>query len=204
MSRTVEAVNLLPAFIKSSSRADWEKAKEHQAAIVALERDADKIKSSVRQNLPKSLFMPVSRSDLLELVDVQDRIANGAKDIAGLMLGRKMVFPDALQKPYAEYLEASVLACRQALGTTKKLARLMELSFGKRQLQAVEAEIRALSKLERKSDKLQVKLRARLFKLEHELTPVDVMFLYRVIDLTGELADNAEKVGNRMLILVSI
>ncbi len=46
-------------------------------------------------------------------------------------------------------------------------------------------------------------MRGALFKIEGELDPVNVIFLYRVIELTGEIADMAERVGRRLELLLS-
>jgi predicted phosphate transport protein (TIGR00153 family) len=63
--------------------------------------------------------------------------------------------------------------------------------------------LNALDKLERSTDKQQFSLRRKLFKLEGELPPVDVMFYYRAIAQLGELADSAERVGDRLQILLA-
>ena len=47
-------------------------------------------------NLPRGLWMSVSRADLLDLVRIQDAMANETKDIAGLSLGRNLAFPENL------------------------------------------------------------------------------------------------------------
>ena len=46
-------------------------------------------------------------------------------------------------------------------------------------------------------------MRGSLFELEGELDPVHVIFLYQVIELTGEVADMAERVGRRLELLLS-
>jgi uncharacterized protein Yka (UPF0111/DUF47 family) len=50
---------------------------------------------------------------------------------------------------------------------------------------------------------MQTEIRARLFALEKDLPPVEVMFLYRVIELVGEIADMAERVGRRLELLLT-
>ena len=42
-----------------------------------------------------------------------------------------------------------------------------------------------------------------LLEIESELEPVNVMFLYKVIGLIGEIADMAERVGRRLELLLS-
>jgi hypothetical protein len=63
--------------------------------------------------------------------------------------------------------------------------------------------IEELDALEKKSDGLEITIRASLFKLEAELPPVDVMFLYKVIDWIGDLADRSQTVGSRLQLLLA-
>ena len=67
----------------------------------------------------------------------------------------------------------------------------------------VEDLIEELDKIETDTDDRQAALRADLFAVENDLEPVNVMFLYRVIELTGEIADMAERVGRRLELLLS-
>ena len=203
MEKVQAATKLLLSFVTATQKGDWKKAESIRKEIVTLEREADKIKHSVRTHLPKRLFMPVSRNDLLELVTTQDRIAGCAKDISGLMVGRKIHFPKPLYSQFKEYLKACIDVSAQALQAIEEMDEVFEAGFGRREVRKVDAKITAISKLEKRTDKLQVKVRAELFKLEAELPPVEVMFLYKLIDLTGDIADHAERTGNRMQILIT-
>ena len=42
-----------------------------------------------------------------------------------------------------------------------------------------------------------------LFKKEKDLPAVDVMFMYRVLDLIGDLADLAQRVGSRLELMLA-
>ncbi|HBM82071.1 MAG TPA: TIGR00153 family protein, partial [Halieaceae bacterium] len=167
------------------------------------EEAADKLKRSVRRHLPNSLFLPVPRTDLLELVTIQDHVANTAKDIAGLMLGREMRFPEKLEKHLLEFARACTATCEQALVAIRELDELLEVGFTGREVVRVEGLIKELDKLEGRTDKQSRALRARLFKLERKLYAVDVMFYYKVIELLAGLADSAERVGHRLQILMA-
>ncbi|WP_280124092.1 DUF47 domain-containing protein [Coxiella endosymbiont of Ornithodoros amblus] len=61
--------------------------------MTELENEADELKRNFQRHLPKSLFLPVPRSDLLTLSARQDKIVNTPKDIAGIILGRKIEIP---------------------------------------------------------------------------------------------------------------
>ena len=49
----------------------------------------------------------------------------------------------------------------------------------------------------------QAALRAALYEIENTLNPVDAVFMYQVIELVGEIADMAERVGRRLELLLS-
>jgi hypothetical protein len=160
--------------------------------------EADVLKKGVRRNLPKSLFLPVPRSDLLELLSVQDKVANRAHDIAGMMLGREMQIPEAVSTLMLTYVQRTVDASAQALKAMNELDELLESGFTGREATLVEALIAELDAIEHETDQLQIAVRRALFKVEKELPPVDVMFLYQIINWIGEVADRAQRVGYRL------
>ncbi len=196
-------VELLGKFLEASFIKDWDAAAAAQQEIRDQENIADDLKSNVRTNLPKSLFLPVSRTDLLELLHTQDKLANKAKDVAGLMLGRQMQVPESLIQEVRDYYNESLLASRQALKVINELDELLETGFRGKEVDLVESLIGELDDLEHQTDVSQVKLRAKLFALEGSLPPVHVMFLYKIIDQIGELADISESVGARLLLLIA-
>jgi hypothetical protein len=191
------ASHLVPLF-EAVMAQDWARVEREQQEMVRLEKEADQLKKSVRIHLPKSLFLPVPRSDLLELLSVQDKVANRAKDIAGLMLGRQMVIPATLQPLMLTYVQRCVDASAQALKAMNELDELLETGFGGREATLVETMIEELDAIEQDNDRLQIEVRRQLFKLEKDLPPVDVMFLYQIIDWIGDVADRAQRVGNRL------
>lgn len=97
MAKVVECVNELPTLIEAACEGDLATVEVQQGRISTLENEADDLKHALRQHLPRSLFLPVDRRDLLEVLTTQDNIANCAKDIAGLVLGRKMRFPEVIR-----------------------------------------------------------------------------------------------------------
>lgn len=203
MARVHECAEQLLPFLQASMNDDWAQAKQIRSTISKLEGKADKLKKDLRLNLPKNLLMPVHRSDMLDLIGRQDKIANCTKDITGIMLGRKMVIPEAMAEIMLEYAETAIATSAQALKAINEMDELLSTGFRGRELVLVEGLIEELDDLEHKNDKLQVAVRARLFKQESKLPPIDVMFLYRIIDGIGELADRAQKVGSRMQLLIA-
>lgn len=204
MAMVDRAAQLIPDLLKASAADDWEIAGRLHQQIADAEAAADKQKLSVRQHLPNRLFLPVPRSDLLTLVGVQDHIANTAKDIAGLIIGRRIRFPASLQDASIELAVTSAATSHHALKAIQELDELLEVGFtGTEEIRRVEAMLKTVDELERSSDVIAVDLRSGLFKLENDLPPVEVMFLYQIITLLGTVADDAESVGDRLQILMA-
>jgi predicted phosphate transport protein (TIGR00153 family) len=195
-------MQLIP-FMDAVMSDDWDKATKVHGEISDLEHAADDAKINLRSNLPNSLMMPVDRSDLLVMVSRQDEIANCTKDVAGIMLGRKMSVPQEIASTMREYIETAIETSAQAVKAVNEMDELLELGFKGRILDVVTKLIQELNRLEHENDELQIKVRAALFAIEKDLPPVDVMFLYRVIEWVGELADAAQSAGGKLQLLIA-
>ncbi|MEE8542688.1 MAG: TIGR00153 family protein, partial [Gammaproteobacteria bacterium] len=171
--------------------------------IVELEHEADDLKKQLRAQLPKSLFMPVPRQDLLDLLLVQDRIANRARDVSGLVFGRQMEIPESIQRDFLAFVSRNVDAAKKARKSIRELGELYETGFRGAEAELVESLVNELNQIEDDTDVMQARIRAELFSIEKDLPPVDVIFLYRVIELTGEIGDMAERIGRRLELLLS-
>lgn len=203
MAKVHACVKHLAPFFEAVLKQDWVEVETQQQNISRLEKEADAMKRDLRLHLPKGLFMPVSRSDLLELLSVQDKLANKAKDIAGIVLGRKMVFPEAIATAFTPYLLRCIEASKQADVAIHELDELLETGFSGNEIKLVEGMIATLSQIERDTDEQQIHLRSTLFNLEDKLPPVNVMFIYKIIEWTGDLADRAQDIGDRLQILLA-
>jgi predicted phosphate transport protein (TIGR00153 family) len=203
MAEVQVCANELIPFFEAALAGDWKKAATLQKDIARLEGAADDLKRELRLNLPSGLMMAMSRRDLLETLTTQDKIANKAKDIAGLMLGRQMAFPSEIAPLMLDFVKSCIDATAQAQTAINELDELVETGFRGREVDLVESMITKLDELEGKTDEIQVEVRAKLFDMEKDLPPVDVMFLYRIIEWVGDLADLAQRVGSRLEIMLA-
>lgn len=195
--------NLLVPFFVAVNDNDWKTANKIRDDISNLEKEADALKRKLRLELPGGLFMPVDRADLLELLTQQDKIANKAKDIAGRIIGREMEIPEQLHSEFTLYVQRCIDAIEKAAEAINELDDLLETGFGGREINIVEKMIHQLAAIEDDTDSLQISIRKNLLSIEDSLKPVDVMFLYQIIEWVGDLADLAERVGARLEILLA-
>jgi len=203
MAKILACVSELVPFTKAVLACDLEAMQVHHRNIVTMENEADALKKELRMRLPSTLFMPIDRRDVLEVLTMQDMVAGSARDVAGLIIGREMQIPAPLAKAYKKLVKRSVDACEQALSAIKELDELIETGFGKVERKYVGRLLMKLDVIEQDTDEIQVVLRNELFKLEDELHPVNVMFLYKVIENTGTIADRAQRVGSRLQLMLA-
>lgn len=203
MYRVYQGIKHLTPLIEGMIESDQSKILAAQKEIVDGEHDADEMKRELRTHLPKGLFMPVDRRDILDVLLRQDIIANQAKDVASLIVGRNMTLPDEMNAPFLAFTNRCVDTVKQALLTINELDELVETGFRGLEVDHVEEMLVQLGSIESETDTMQEDLRQTLFELEKELEPVDVIFTYRLIDWVGSVADNAERVGSRLSLMLA-
>ena len=198
-----QAAESLAPFFVAVQNQDWQRATEIHQQILVVEKEADSIKKDLRLHLPKGLFLPVPRGDILSILHIQDELANIAQDIAGLVIGRKLHIPNELSTSYQLFLKRCIDAAAQAHKAINELDELLETSFRGNEVKILEEMVTELDIIEHDSDDMQIKVRQQLFTIEKNLPPIDVMFLYKIIELTGNLANAAQSIGGRLLLLVA-
>ena len=199
----VECASQVPSLFEALCEGDQGGVEAAKDRIFELEEKADGIKNELRAHLPKSLLLPVDRRDLLEVLDLQDSIADTAQDIAGLLMERPMEVPDDLKEPLLALVRRCVDACEHSAKIINELDELVATGFRGRESDRVSEMVDELNGIENDTDDMGMELTHRLFSLEDQMKPVSVMFWYQLIQWIGDLADYAEKVGNRLRLLMA-
>lgn len=201
--RVTEACQLLVPFIDAVFVNDWERAEQVRLQIVEQERLADMLKREIRLKLPRGLFLPIDRTDLLELTTQQDKLANYAKDIAGRMVSRQFPIPTEIQEEFKKFVCRSIDAAIQAHRVINEIDQLLETGFRGRELDLVNNMIQELDDIEDDTDQIQIKLRRMLRQIEDQYNPIDVISLYKIFEWIGVLADQAQRVGSRIELMLA-
>jgi predicted phosphate transport protein (TIGR00153 family) len=198
-----DCVAEVPALFEALIAGDREGVSKAKEAIFAKEHAADALKNQLRTHLPKSLFMPVDRRDLLEVLDMQDSIADTAQDIAGLLIERDMTVPGDMVADLRTLVQRCVETCSQSAAVVGELDELVETGFRGPEAVRVEEMVEKLNRIEDETDELGMSLARALFAQEESMSPVSVIFWYQLIQWIGDLADYAEKVGDRLRLLIA-
>ena len=196
---SVEMVAMFEALLAG----DQDEVLARRDAIYRLESQADELKHELRSHLPRSLFMPVSRRDLLDLLSAQDSIADEAEDVAALITLRDMRVPEPLRDdllPFVRRVVDAVVKCREVI---QELDELLEAGFRGRETDRAEELIRELAVIETETDDMGLALVGVLFRHEDDMKPLRVVYWQQLIRMVGRVADHAENAGDRLRLLIA-
>jgi predicted phosphate transport protein (TIGR00153 family) len=203
MRVVVHCADKVPALFDALCAGDEKKIHEIRDEIFALESQADEIKNELRSHLPKTLFMPVDRRDILEILDLQDAIADTAQDIAGALMVRRPKVLDSIHNPLMDLTGRCLEACHQMAKIMEQLDELVETGFRGPGPEIVLTMINDLNRIETDTDHKAINLLTEIFAHEDEIDPVSLMIWHRLIRWVGDLADYSEMVGNRLRLLIA-
>jgi hypothetical protein len=184
-------------------RQDRAETEEFGHNIIQLETEADTIKQTFRLDMPNTLLLPVDREDLLKLISDQDRMADTTEDIAKILIFRNMVVPDSLKEILDELLEGTMEISAAAKDMIEQLDELLQVGFRGREQKRVYEMISGVRRSEHNIDNILFRAKQTLFANEKGMDPVSVMFWYLLIDLLGNISDQAENVADRLLLFIS-
>lgn len=198
-----QAVEMVPELFEALKAGRQEEVCGLADKINEAESEADELKTEYRAHMPSTFLMPVDRRDLLMLIAEQDRIADKANAIGRVLRYRKMVVPEGLKGHLDELIADTMGAFGQSENVVEQLDELMEGGFSGKESKRVAELIHKLRDTEESTDSIIEKVNRALFAIEDEMKPVDVMFWYGLIEQLGEIANRAENVGDRVLLLIA-
>ena len=171
--------------------------------ISDLESEADVIKNDIRSHLPKSIFLPIDRRDLLEVLDIQEEFPDTIQDIGFLLTLRPLKLPADMKEPLNNLIDEVARVCNQAADMVQEFDELVETSFGGKEAEKVLAMIEQINADETVADGTELAAAKKLFDLEKEVEVLDVIMWSRIITKLGDLADSAERMAYRLRLMIA-
>jgi predicted phosphate transport protein (TIGR00153 family) len=204
MHKVHECTELVPEIVEACLAQDYPQVRELARRLSELEGEADDIKRYVREHLPRSLFMPVARSDLLHVLSSQDDVADCAEDLGVLLSMRQMEpLPEEVAEVLRRHVTASLRVVDQCADVVERLNTLVSASFAGPEAEQVVAMMDELDELEHDADKVQDQLAKVFFKHEDDFKPGALFVWMKVFNKIGDLANFSEKVTKRIRLFMA-
>lgn len=154
-----------------------------------LENEADKIKRSIRNRMPRRLFMPVDKTLFLNYTSAQDNILDAAQEAVSWLAMRAVKVPEEQQKPMVLFLDevmTTVTMLGPALEATIRFIYVQELDRS-----AVKAKLRAVRHQKDKVFKDKGPLIAAIYNQDRDFKDI-----YQLIHFIQRMDDMSHSAGN--------
>jgi len=202
MVKVKECVDLVRPLMDAVLQGETKKVKEIAKKIFKAEHYADMVKKEIRSHLPKSIFLPVARGDLLRFLKEQDNIADSAEDLAVLLTLRKTTVPEEMKEDLKDFVNKVLETYEKAMSVSSEIKLLAETSFGGAEAHKVTELIEQVKVKEWEADKAQMNTAKKLFSIEEKLDPVSVVMWMNILKELGTLANHAENAGDQMRVML--
>jgi len=203
MSMANECVRLIPATFDAFLSGKEKEVQRLAEEISHKEYETDIIKNKIRSSLPNSIFMSVARGDVLEIITSIDAVADAAEDV-GVLLSFKMIkIPSELVEKVKYFVEKVVDVANLSKKVVDELETLRESSFGGPETKHITELLDKLNEEEHKTDRLGYEITKIILNTSEKFSFADLWLWLKIIQATSDVANAAEKVGNRIRLIIS-
>lgn len=198
MDKIAACVHKLPELFDAMQAGDHEKLKGIAEEISKLEHQADRTKNDIRNHLPKSLYLPIDRHQFLEILTLQDSIADAAEDIAVLTSLKEMKIHPSLRPIFEKFLIKNIETFDDARAIINELQELIESSFGGTEAEKVRSMVDTVAFKEHEVDLIQREFLKIIFGLENEMGYGTFYLWLRIAESLGNISNLSEKLAWRV------
>ncbi len=204
MQKTEDCVQKTKCIFEALFAGDKERVFQLAKEISQLEHECDRIKQALRVQVAKSIFLPIERRDLLQVLSNMDSIADSAEDVGVLLTMRWMTMPNELQPAFIEFLKRTIDVVEEAAKVIFALDILLEAGFSGPDAEEVQGRIDYVDRLEHLADKAQDQLAKQLFEHENEFSPAAIIMWIKIIDKVAKISDSAERMMSHIRLMLAV
>lgn len=204
MKRVANCIEKLTDIFAVLPKKDLEKIEKLAKDLSELEHEADLTKNDIRNHLPKSLFLPIDRSYFLEILSIQDHIADKAEEIGILLSFKTLDLQDGLKEGLDDLYKKSTETFWQAKKIIEELDELLESSFGGIGAEKVKSMVEHIAYLEHEVSQMQRKLLRQLLTQDSSLPPSTFYMWEHLIKGLGSMAELSEGLANRIRMILEL
>jgi predicted phosphate transport protein (TIGR00153 family) len=204
MNKVASCVNCLPSLFQAIREHNEPSLKKIAEQLTLLEQEADVTNTDLRSHLPKSLFLPVNHNTLLEILDLQDSLADQAEKIALRSNLYPLALLEELQIEFDLFCKKNLEAFTLVWNVIKELDELLECSFGGIEAEKVKGMIKQVALVNYEVQQLEQKLTRKIYCTFDRLSPPAFHLWLTLIREIAFLASLCEQLGNRIRMLLEL
>lgn len=166
-----------------------------------IEFNADSLKLEIRNSIRKAFFPIIRKEDVLELIVLQDMIANKALEAGNILSYRDLELPEALKPLFIDYNKKCVEVFEDTKKVVLELTDILEASFGGPEFERVRSMVEMTAHKEYESDILRQRLMKELYSLSsHDKNFTLFYQSNKFIETLGQIAHICEGLALKILL----
>lgn len=162
------------------------------------EHEADLAKNDIRNHLPKSLFLAIDRAQLLEILALQDDLADLSEDVSVLVTLKPLHMPESLLHDFKRFLEKNIEAFDSTYAIIKEMHELLESSFSGTEAKKVRGMVEKVAVKEHEADLIQQELLQKLFQIEDQMSAGTLFLWLKIFEVISNISNGSERLANRI------
>jgi len=199
-----ECVKKVKEIFKALEGNDSKSVSRIAREISKLEAKADTTKNELRNHLPGGLFMPISKAALLEILSLQDDIADDCEDIGVLLTLKDLTLKDIFKDDFKNFLNKNFETYELIKEIIDEFDNLLETSFTGREAEKVKSMVSNVALKEHETDLTQRKLLKNIFKNEDQFTHAEFQLWLLILREIRTLSNTSEKLAHRIRNLLDL
>lgn len=204
MNKVAHCMEKLSKIFETLMHGETEKIERLVADLSQLEHEADLTKNDIRNHLPKSIFMPIDRAHFLEILAIQDSIADMTEDVGITLALRSLEDYEFYQTDLLEFFLKTTEVFWNAKRIIEEIDELLESSFGGIEAEKVKRMVEETAHKEHLAQKMKKHLLKKLFTSGEKLSAPAFYHWLRLIEDIGAVAQRSEKLANRIRMVLEL
>ena len=204
MKKVGGCIKKLTEIFQEIENKNFDKIETLVLELSSLEHEADLTKNDIRNHLPKSLFLPIDRGQFLEILAIQDTIADKAEEIGNLLMLCPRNSLKVFTPIFQEFFQKNLETFWDARLIIKEFDELLESSFGGAEAAKVKTMVDQTAYKEHQADVLKTAVRKEFFNLADTLTPSAFYLWANLIDEVGSISHISEKLAHHIGMILEL
>jgi len=204
MNKVASCMEKLSKIFESLINNKTDKIQRLVSDLSQLEHEADLTKNDIRNHLPKSLFMPIDRGHFLEILSIQDSIADMAEEVGITLSLRPLDNYEAFHEDLLGFFIKSAEVFWDSKRIIEEIDELLESAFGGIEAEKVKTMVEEAALKEHQAQKLKQLFLKKIFIDGERLSASAFYHWLRLIEDIGTLAQCSEKLANRIRMVLEL
>jgi uncharacterized protein len=204
MDQVAMCVQKMTEALQAVQSGHYDTLDELAEEVSRLEHQADEVKNDIRNRLLKRVFMPIDRSEVLEILSLQDSLADTAEDVCRVLTFKKLPIPALVSQDFNEFVQHNLHAFHVAHSIVRQIDELIESGFGGIEAERVRGLASQTAYAEHQADLVQINLLKKIYSMETELSFTEFHLWMRLTNVLSEISNLSEDLAERVLKTLSL